>query len=186
MSDSDSSKVAAAATPAKLTKKEALKASSDALKHFSLAELSDEVLTTLKKYDPVRVPEMDPALHYLAPHGIYAPTALHRSYLRSRTPHADMCTPICVPAVPKATWTVLGDLVATREKTTNGNIPGERWYARLLPRCMPARTRELAGYPCGWTARGSARRHGACAAPGYSRTATPTSSHRACRTACAR
>ena len=58
----------------------------------TIEKLSDDILALLKKYKPVEVDGMDPALHYLAPH------------------------------VPKVRWTELGDLVAGREKATFGAV----------------------------------------------------------------
>jgi len=70
-----------------------------------MAQSADAVLALLKRYDPVRVADMDPALHYLAPH------------------------------VPKLTWTTLGDLVAERERSTHGRVDGRRWISLRLDGC---------------------------------------------------
>ena len=71
----------------------------------TIEKLSDDILALLKKYKPVEVDGMDPALHYLAPH------------------------------VPKVRWTELGDLVAGREKATFGAVDGARWMTLRLDGC---------------------------------------------------
>eukprot|EP00449_Zooxanthella_nutricula_P015585 CAMPEP_0198545932 /NCGR_PEP_ID=MMETSP1462-20131121/65758_1 /TAXON_ID=1333877 /ORGANISM="Brandtodinium nutriculum, Strain RCC3387" /LENGTH=300 /DNA_ID=CAMNT_0044276349 /DNA_START=200 /DNA_END=1102 /DNA_ORIENTATION=- len=60
------------------------------------------IMHTLTTYDPVTVPNMDPSLHYLAPH------------------------------VPKVTWTALGDLVSSREREPLQRVVGERWISLRL------------------------------------------------------
>lgn len=64
--------------------------------------LTDRILELLKQHDPAIVPGMDPSLHYLAPH------------------------------VPKAQWTVLGDAVSAREKSSAGSVDGSRWISLRL------------------------------------------------------
>jgi tRNA(His) 5'-end guanylyltransferase len=71
-------------------------------KEMSLEHMSENILSLLKRYSPVVIPGMDPSLHYLAPH------------------------------IPKTTWTALGDLVATRERSTTGSVPGECWISLRL------------------------------------------------------
>lgn len=66
------------------------------------AAAAESIVAALKRYQPDTVPEMDPSLHYMAPH------------------------------VPKVQWTALGDLVASRERLTAGSIPGERWISLRL------------------------------------------------------
>lgn len=68
----------------------------------SIMHLSEKILADLKRYKPMKVGDMDPSLHYLAPH------------------------------VPKATWDSLGDLVAAREKSTLQNVDGTRWISLRL------------------------------------------------------
>lgn len=68
-----------------------------------LVELSNEILARLKRDEPVTVPGMDPSLHYFAPH------------------------------VPKLFWDALGDLVASREKSTlQSCVAGEHWISLRL------------------------------------------------------
>jgi len=71
----------------------------------TILQLSADILALLKKWEPVVVDGMDPALHYLAPH------------------------------VPKVRWTALGNLVAAREKTTFGSVDGARWMSLRLDGC---------------------------------------------------
>merc|ERR1712032_468941 len=68
----------------------------------SIFGLSAMIMHTLTTYDPVHVSNMDPSLHYLAPH------------------------------VPKATWTAMGDLVSSREKEPLHRVGGERWISLRL------------------------------------------------------
>lgn len=64
--------------------------------------LATHILALLQRYEPVTVPGMDPALHYLPPH------------------------------VAKATWTQLGDAVAARERSSAGSVEGHRWISLRL------------------------------------------------------
>lgn len=68
----------------------------------SIEELCSAMLEDLKQFSPVSVSDMDPSLHYLAPH------------------------------IPKVRWTALGDLVTGREKSGSGNIDGSRWISLRL------------------------------------------------------
>jgi len=68
----------------------------------TLVQSAEDILSVLKTYDPVTIPNMDPSLHYMAPH------------------------------VPKAKWTALGDLVAARERETSGSVPGTSWISLRL------------------------------------------------------
>eukprot|EP00928_Gymnodinium_smaydae_P089571 TRINITY_DN73517_c0_g1_i1.p1 TRINITY_DN73517_c0_g1~~TRINITY_DN73517_c0_g1_i1.p1 ORF type:complete len:359 (+),score=74.73 TRINITY_DN73517_c0_g1_i1:66-1079(+) len=69
----------------------------------SLAELSEEVLERLRRNKPITIADMDPSLHYFAPH------------------------------VRKVTWDALGDLVSGREKSTRQHsISGEHWISLRL------------------------------------------------------
>jgi tRNA(His) 5'-end guanylyltransferase len=77
----------------------------DGLSHCeaeSLEQSAENITSLLKRYQPVLLPDMDPKLHYLAPH------------------------------VPKVTWTALGDLVAARERGTSGCVPGTHWISLRL------------------------------------------------------
>ena len=69
---------------------------------LSLAGQSDAILTALKRWQPVIVDGVDPALHYLPPH------------------------------VSKPAWTALGNLIAAREQGCAGNVSGERWISLRL------------------------------------------------------
>merc|ERR1719235_1366105 len=69
---------------------------------LSLEEVSEYVLSLLRKYSPVTIAGMEPSLMYLAPH------------------------------VPKAVWNVLGDKIAAREKILVANVPGEQWISLRL------------------------------------------------------
>jgi len=67
-----------------------------------MEQSADHMVALLKKYNPVLVADMDPSLHYLAPH------------------------------LPKTLWTALGDLVAARERSCSGSVPGTRWMSLRL------------------------------------------------------
>lgn len=73
-----------------------------ACKGLSMREISDRIVADLKEFRPVTVPEMDPELHYLAPH------------------------------ITKARWTALGDFVSAREKEACSNVDGSRWISLRL------------------------------------------------------
>jgi len=66
---------------------------------------AEALMAHLRKYEPVLVADMDPSLHYLAPH------------------------------VPKVSWTALGDLVAARERSSSGQVEGSRWISLRLDGC---------------------------------------------------
>jgi len=68
----------------------------------TLCEMSDDIVQTLRRYKPVEVEGVDPALHYMAPH------------------------------VPKVVWTELGHRVVHIERTSNGSIDGSRWISLRL------------------------------------------------------
>lgn len=69
----------------------------------TLSELSGEILSALEMQSPVTVQDMDPSLHYFAPH------------------------------VPKVEWDALGDLVAGREKSTTAYcVHGDKWISLRL------------------------------------------------------
>lgn len=74
----------------------------DAMHQDSLEQKAEQILALLKTYKPVVIEFMDPSLHYLPPH------------------------------VPKVSYTALGDLVAARERSTSGNVPGDRWISLRL------------------------------------------------------
>jgi len=74
----------------------------DAMNEDSLEQKAEQILALLKTYKPVVIEFMDPSLHYLPPH------------------------------VPKVSYTALGDLVAARERSTSGNVPGDRWISLRL------------------------------------------------------
>ena len=69
-----------------------------------LVTLSTRILGALKKYKPVTVEGMDPALHWLPPH------------------------------ISKSEWTALGNLVVEREKAAGvaGRVSGEMWISLRL------------------------------------------------------
>ena len=71
----------------------------------SIETLSQDVLAKLKRYQPVTIEGVDPAMHYLAPH------------------------------IPKCEWTALGDLVAAREKQAAGRVDGSKWISLRLDGC---------------------------------------------------
>ena len=62
-----------------------------------LVEKTDAIIATLKKYNPVQIEGMDPALHYLAPH------------------------------IPRTVWADLGNLIVAREKAPMFSVPGDKW-----------------------------------------------------------
>lgn len=68
----------------------------------TLERSAENIISLLKVYKPVTVLDMDPSLHYLAPH------------------------------VPKGVWTALGDLVAAREREASGNVAGSCWISLRL------------------------------------------------------
>jgi hypothetical protein len=77
----------------------------------NLSTLSARILDALKRYRPVTVDGMDPALHWLPPH------------------------------IAKSEWTALGNLVVAREKAAafgdeataaGGCVPGEKWMSLRL------------------------------------------------------
>lgn len=76
----------------------------------SIAGSAESVLTLLRTRRSEGVPGMDPSLHYFAPH------------------------------VNKATWSALGDLVAARESSSFGSVPGDRWISLRLDGCGFSRT----------------------------------------------
>jgi len=69
----------------------------------SLAGMSARVIEGLIRKSPETIPDVDPSLHYLAPH------------------------------IPKRAWTALGNLVAERERCTlQYKIDGEHWISLRL------------------------------------------------------
>jgi tRNA(His) 5'-end guanylyltransferase len=82
----------------------------DAPTEPSLAESAASVMNLLRTRNPEGVSGMDPSLHYFAPH------------------------------VNKATWSGLGDLVAARESSSFGSVPGHRWISLRLDGCGFSRT----------------------------------------------
>lgn len=68
----------------------------------SIEQMAENILELLKKYNPVTVEGMDASLHYMAPH------------------------------VAKQTWTVLGDALAARERSSVGSVDGSRWISLRL------------------------------------------------------
>jgi len=68
----------------------------------NVEELAQEIIDTLKRYNPVTIEGVDPKLHYLAPH------------------------------IPKVEWTALGDLIAAREREASGRVDGSRWMSLRL------------------------------------------------------
>lgn len=76
---------------------------SDAVNQTGTLEHSAEhILQHLKRFTPAVVPDMDPSLHYFAPH------------------------------VPKVTWTALGDLISACERNSSGGVPGDSWISLRL------------------------------------------------------
>jgi len=67
-----------------------------------LVEKTDAIIATLKKYNPVQIEGMDPALHYLAPH------------------------------IPRTVWADLGNLIVAREKAPMFSVPGDKWFSLRL------------------------------------------------------
>jgi tRNA(His) 5'-end guanylyltransferase len=68
----------------------------------SLSTKSEWVKAHIRKHPPTQIPDVDPAIHYVAPH------------------------------VPKPVWNALGDLVSEREKTSHGSIDGSHWISLRL------------------------------------------------------
>mmetsp|Transcript_1398 Transcript_1398/g.1807 ORF Transcript_1398/g.1807 Transcript_1398/m.1807 type:complete len:364 (-) Transcript_1398:45-1136(-) len=73
---------------------------------MNLEEKSIQILSLLKQCDPVELPDVDMKLHYLPPH------------------------------IPKSEWSILGDLIVSKEKScyeeNNISINGSKWISLRL------------------------------------------------------